>query len=264
MDVKEFINAFPNDLPPIPYRVKDLLDLTPVDDDIQRMHSWNPNDKSPFLQVKENNFNTVYRRPIARTTDCIRVKQGYSNGIHAWEFKWNPLKRGTHAIVGVAEKSANLRSYGYTSVVGQSWDSWGFDMWRNKLYHNHLITNDSKPYPIRDAKKVLKIRIPETFIMVLDMNVGTLVFVVDNEYLGVAFKNLNGKILFPIVNVVFGHAEITCRYLGGVPPSLMLSCRKIIKTQTESYEDLCKHPFIAKQSHPLKGLPLILILYILK
>ena len=58
MDVKEFINAFPNDLPPIPYRVKDLLDLTPVDDDIQRMHSWNPNDKSPFLQVKENNFNT--------------------------------------------------------------------------------------------------------------------------------------------------------------------------------------------------------------
>ena len=119
MDVKEFINAFPNDLPPIPYRVKDLLDLTPVDDDIQRMHSWNPNDKSPFLQVKENNFNTVYRRPIARTTDCIRVKQGYSNGIHAWEFKWNPLKRGTHAIVGVAEKSANLRSYGYTSVVGQ-------------------------------------------------------------------------------------------------------------------------------------------------
>lgn len=74
--------------------------------------------------------------------------------------------------------------------------------------------------------------------MVLDMNVGTLVFVVDNEYLGVAFKNLNGKILFPIVNVVFGHAEITCRYLGGVPPSLMLSCRKIIKTQTESYEDL--------------------------
>ena len=262
MDVKEFINAYPNDLPPIPYRVNDLLKLTPVNTDIQKMHSWNPNDKSPFLQVKKNDFNTVYRRPIFQTTDCIRVKQGYSNGIHAWEFNWNPLTRGTHAIVGVAEKNANLHSYGYTSVVGSNSDSWGFDINRNKLYHNHLITNNSETYPVRDTRKLVHINIPETFLMVLDMNVGTLAFVVNNEYLGIAFKNLNGKLLFPIVNVVFGHAEITCRYLGGIPPSLMLSCRNIIKTQVKNYEDLCEHPLIPKND-PLKSLPVILILYIL-
>ena len=160
MDVKEFIKKFPNEFPPLPCHVKNLLDLEPVDKDIQKMHSWNPNDKSPFLKVKENDFNTIYRRPIAQTTDCVRGKRSYSNGVHAWEFKWNPLLRGTHAIVGVAEKSANLRSYGYTSVVGSCSNSWGFDINYNKLYHNHLITNNSKPYPIRDIRKLELV--PET------------------------------------------------------------------------------------------------------
>ena len=265
LTVKEFIHAFPHDLPTIPYHIKkNLLELTPVNEDIQKMHSWNPNDKSLLLQVKENDFNTVYRSPMAQTTDCIRLKQGYSNGIHAWEFKWNPLKRGTHAIVGVAEKSANLHSYGYTSVVGSYRDSWGFDINRNKLFHSHLITNNSEPYPIRDKRKLMNITIPETFIMILDMNVGTLSFIVDNEYLGVAFKNLNEKVLYPIVNVVYGRAEITCRYLWGVPPSLLGSCRKIIRTQVKNYEELCEHPFIVRESHPFRALPLILIRYILK
>lgn len=262
MDIKEFIKAFPRDLPPLPYHVRNLLELDPVDKDIQKMHSWNPKDKSPFLQVKENDFNTIYRRPIAQTTDCIRGKQSYSNGVHAWEFKWSQLNRGSHAIVGVAEKSANLRSYGYTSVVGSCSDSWGFDINHNKLFHNHLFTNTCETYPVRD--KHMNINIPETFIMILDMNIGTLAFMVDDEYLGVAFKNLNGKLLFPIVNVVFGHAEITCKYLGGIPPSLLLSCRKLLKTEIKSYEDLCKHPFINKKSHLLESLPLVLVLYILK
>lgn len=262
--IKEFIHAFPHDLPPLPYHVKNLLELTPVNETIQRMHSWNPNDKAPLLQVKENDFNTIYRSPSAQTTDCARVKQGYSNGVHAWEFKWDPLQRGTHAVVGVAEKSANLHSYGYTSVVGSNKDSWGFDINRNKLYHHTVLYYYSESYPIKDKKKLNTIAIPETFIMILDMNVGTLSFIADNEYLGVAFKNLRGKVLYPIVNVVFGRAKITCRYLGGVPPSLLVSCRNIIRTQVTSYEELCENPYIVKESHPLKCLPLILILYILK
>lgn len=54
------------------------------------------------------------------------------------------------------------------------------------------------------------------FPVVLDMDEGTLAFVVDGQYLGVAFKGLKGKKLHPIVSAVWGHCEITMKYIGGL------------------------------------------------
>ena len=52
--------------------------------------------------------------------------------------------------------------------------------------------------------------------VVLDMDEGTLAFVVDGQYLGVAFRGLKGKKLYPIVSAVWGHCEITMKYIGGL------------------------------------------------
>lgn len=52
--------------------------------------------------------------------------------------------------------------------------------------------------------------------VVLDMDEGTLSFVVDGQYLGVAFRGLKGRKLFPIVSAVWGHCEITMKYIGGL------------------------------------------------
>lgn len=54
------------------------------------------------------------------------------------------------------------------------------------------------------------------FTVVLDMDEGTLSFVVDGQYLGVAFRGLKGRKLFPIVSAVWGHCEITMKYIGGL------------------------------------------------
>lgn len=54
------------------------------------------------------------------------------------------------------------------------------------------------------------------FTVVLDMDEGTLAFVVDGQYLGVAFKGLKGRKLHPIVSAVWGHCEITMKYIGGL------------------------------------------------
>ena len=48
------------------------------------------------------------------------------------------------------------------------------------------------------------------------MNEGTLGFVVDNHYLGPAVRGLRGKKLFVIVSCVWGHCEISMKYLGGL------------------------------------------------
>lgn len=54
------------------------------------------------------------------------------------------------------------------------------------------------------------------FTVVLDMDEGTLAFVVDGQYLGVAFRGLKGRKLHPIVSAVWGHCEITMKYIGGL------------------------------------------------
>jgi len=76
--------------------------------------------------------------------------------------------------------------------------------------------------------------VPDTFLVILDMDEGTLAFAADGQYLGVAFRGLKGKKVYPIVSAVWGHCEITMRYLGGLDPEplpLMDVCRRVIRRQ---------------------------------
>ena len=59
----------------------------------------------------------------------------------------------------------------------------------------------------------------------LDMDEGVLGFVVDGKYLGPAFRNLRGKKLHLMVSAVWGHCEITMKYLGGLDRKFIINCR---------------------------------------
>ena len=254
--------------PPAPHRVDYLLDLQPVDKQTREEHSWNPNDRSLNVFIKEDDPTTIHRHPVAQSTDCARGRRGYSGGIHAWEFQWNTRQRGTHAVVGVATKDAPLHCVGYQSLVGSTADSWGWDLGRNKLYHDsknipgvsyprHVAENGNTVTSTAAATAAAAAAaassstsgsstsasaaavaaaaaanngngagggtasadnfvVPDKFHVVLDMDEGTLSFVVDGKYLGVAFRGLKGKKLYPIVSAVWGHCEITTRYIGGL------------------------------------------------
>ena len=52
------------------------------------------------------------------------------------------------------------------------------------------------------------------------MDEGTLSFVVEGQFLGVAHRGLKGKKVYPIVSAVWGHCEITLKYLGGLDRKL--------------------------------------------
>lgn len=57
---------------------------------------------------------------------------------------------------------------------------------------------------------------PQSFLVVLDMDEGTLAYMANGQYLGLAFTGLKGKTLYPIVSSVWGHCEITMRYINGL------------------------------------------------
>lgn len=105
-----------------------LLDMPPALRETQLKYSWNADDRSLNIFVKEDDKLTFHRHPVAQSTDCIRGKIGFTKGLHAWEVCWSTRQRGTHAVVGVATADAPLHSVGYQSLVGSTDTSWGWDL----------------------------------------------------------------------------------------------------------------------------------------
>lgn len=197
-----------------PSRLDLLLDMPPANVDVQVQHSWNNDDRSLNIFVKDDNKLVFHRHPVAQSTDAIRGRVGYTRGLHVWEISWAMRQRGTHAVVGVATSDAPLHSVGYTALVGSNAESWGWDLCRSKLYH------DGKNLPGKSYPAFLEpddtFIIPDSLLVVLDMDEGTLGYIVDGHYLGVAFRGLKGRKLYPVVSAVWGHCEIRIRYINGL------------------------------------------------
>lgn len=197
-----------------PARLELLLDMPRPSCEVMKKFGWSTIDRSLNIVVKDNDNTTFHRHPVAQSTDCIRGLNGYSRGLHVWEIHWSTRQRGTHAVVGVATLDAPLHCVGYASLVGSNNQSWGWDLGRHKLYHDSRA-GVGAPYPVVE-NKVETFVVPDSFLVILDMDEGTLSFMVEGQYLGVAFSGLKGKKLHPIVSAVWGHCEITMNYLGGL------------------------------------------------
>lgn len=216
----------------VPPRLEYLLDMPPVPFSVQVQHAWNPDDRSLNIFVKDVDPMTLHRHPVAQSTDCIRTRFGYTRGIHLWELHWNSRQRGTHAIIGVATDKSPLHCVGYQSLIGSNPDSWGWDLGRNRACHNTKASAVPPPVYPRMLKPDENFVVSDQFQMCLDMEEGTLSFLADGQYLGVAFRGLKGKKLFPIVSAVWGHCEITMRYINGIDPNplpLADLCRRTIR-----------------------------------
>ncbi|ODM91154.1 SPRY domain-containing SOCS box protein 4 [Orchesella cincta] len=117
-----------------------------------------------------------------------------------------------------------------SSLVGSNDQSWGWDLVHKMLQHDSENTGSGTTYPVLldpDENFI----VPDIFQVVLDMDEGTLAFVVNGQYLGPAFRGLKGKKLYPIVSTVWGGCEVTMKYIGGLeqPLPLMFLCRRIMR-----------------------------------
>lgn len=205
----------------------------------------------------------VTRSPVEQSSDGVRAEMGVKSGLHVWEVLWNPNHRGTHAVLGISRHNCPLQASGYNVLVGVDSQSWGWELKANQLWHAGqnlgLYPGKSKRchsesggdfWPQSSTSSHIKIAqtplpIPECILLVLDADAGTLGFIVDGSFLGVAFKDLpRGVELFPAVSSVRGGASIRLRYLNGAtrdPPALMalcgLSIRQLLGQQRQNQMD---------------------------
>lgn len=151
---------------------------------------------------------------------------GVKSGLHVWEVLWSPDHRGSHAVLGVSRRSCPLQASGYNVLVGGDSRSWGWELKTNQLWHAGQSLGlfpgkkkDFRPqFSTSPHTKVAEtpLPIPERVLLVLDADAGTLGFIADGSFLGVAFKDLpRGEELFPAVSSVRGGASIRLRYLNG-------------------------------------------------
>jgi SPRY domain-containing SOCS box protein 1/4 len=113
--------------------------------------------------------------------------------------------------------------------VGSTVDSYGWDLSEFPLTNSQQILpsfvsvrnvclHDSKntknwSYPNPDLVGE-RFSAPEKIFCILDMDEGSLAFATEHTYLGVAFRNLRGQTLYPVVCAVWGHCEITLKFVG--------------------------------------------------
>ncbi|XP_067303224.1 SPRY domain-containing SOCS box protein 4 isoform X2 [Pseudorasbora parva] len=192
-----------------PIRLAVLLDTPPVAPGHPRS-KWSLTHLSPNLQVCPSG-GRVRRACVEQSSDAVRGGVGVEAGLHVWEVLWEEQHRGSHALLGVSTHKCPLQASGYTALIGGDSCSWGWELSSNQLWH------DGKRrglYPEGGATDVLSV--PDRVLLVLDADAGTLGYVVDGRYLGVAFWDLpKGAELFPAVSCVWGGAEICIRYLCG-------------------------------------------------
>ena len=97
------------------------------------------------------------------------------------------------------------------------------------MHHNN---DNSQTYPNNnnDNQNKYTFIVPDKILVFLDMDEGTLAFIVNGQYLGIA---LNDKKLFPIVSAVSGYCKISIRYIVRLycPLSLMDLSRRVISLQ---------------------------------
>ncbi|XP_073678910.1 SPRY domain-containing SOCS box protein 2 [Garra rufa] len=192
-----------------PIRLTVLLDTPPVGPGNPRSQ-WSPTYLSPNLKVCPSG-GCVYRAHVEQSSDAVRGAVGTTTGLHIWEVMWEGQQRGSHALLGVSTHMHSLQAAGYTALIGGDSCSWGWELSTNQLWHDGKAV---RQYPGGGARDVLSV--PERVLVVLDADAGTLGYLVDDCYLGVAFQDLpKGAELFPAVSCVWGGAQICIRYLCG-------------------------------------------------
>ncbi|CAD5115984.1 DgyrCDS4915 [Dimorphilus gyrociliatus] len=142
---------------------------------------WDERSSKNITVTKDGS--SVTKVTDTNTMDIIRSTDGQISGIHVYSVNWSVRLRGQDsAVMGISCKvSGNLprEVFGGFEVV------MGWDLISNKSIFNNAIMSK---YPLEIDSNY---KVPDNFVMILDLYNGVLLFKVENRHLGVCCRDLD-------------------------------------------------------------------------
>jgi len=155
-------------------------------------------DDSHFGVTANTNATTGWRTVIA--------DKPITQGIRKWEVVLEKLTPTANVMIGVCEKSHKLNAYiGQAPTGGKGWSYYGATT--GYTYH------DGKS----DSRYGQKMSQGDVITVILDMDENTLAFSRNGEELGVAFRDIKAKELYPAVSLYDAGDRLKIKEVEGGP-----------------------------------------------
>ena len=182
---------------------------------------WNEEDKSHKVQIFGSEKKIAgFNIPYSTGSVGVRATKPLSRGNrHYWEV-YIPSAYGSHMMVGISTKEANLHLNEWVNLLGQDDQSWA-------MSHKGLLWHNGKSRRYTDECEVLE---PVLIGVLFDGYKGTLTYYKDTECLGVAFTGLDKveKELFPTISSTGGDSRINLALAVREYTGLQDRCRAAI------------------------------------
>ncbi|XP_030768066.1 SPRY domain-containing SOCS box protein 3 isoform X1 [Sitophilus oryzae] len=196
--------------------------------------SWE-NVKTPNIKISNDCREVLFHPIYSSGTGAVRGNKCLEQNIHHyWEVKIMSKLYGTDVMIGVGTAKILFSEwkYKFTSLLGNNSESWGYS-YQGEIQHNNLKGSYGRQYGLGSIIGVH-----------LDLCNGTLQYFLNREPLGVAFRGLKGKELYPMVSSTAAQSAIKITCCISKKPNLQMMCLNIIT----------KHPGLYKQYRNIPGL----------
>ncbi|KAL5018598.1 hypothetical protein ScPMuIL_004320 [Solemya velum] len=180
---------------------------------------WDEKTKSLASFLREDSREVLFHIDYSCGTAAVRGNTPMKNDQYYWEVKMTTPVYGTDMMVGVGTGDIDLDHYRLTfcSLLGRDGDSWGLSY--TGLTHHKGI---KQPFSNKFGQG--------TIVGVhLDMWHGTLAFYKNKKPLGIAYRGLQGKTLYPMVSSTAARSGMKVIKCCSFPSSLQFMCCRTIR-----------------------------------
>ncbi|GAB1602906.1 SPRY domain-containing SOCS box protein 3 [Argonauta hians] len=186
---------------------------------------WDEDSKSSACLLKQDHREVLFHMDYSCGTAAVRGTTPLKDNQHYWEVKMTSTVYGTDMMVGVGTQSIDLDKYrhAFCSLLGRDEDSWGLS-YTGVTHHKAQKELYTSKFGQGDIIGVH-----------LDMWHGTMSFYKNRRPLGIAYKGLQGKNLYPVVSSTAARSGMKVVRSQSFPTSLQFMCCQILRTHIPSH-----------------------------
>ncbi|GFN87197.1 spry domain-containing socs box protein 3 [Plakobranchus ocellatus] len=179
---------------------------------------WDRYNRGDSAHVLEQSHVVMFHKNYSCGTTAIRGEQAMDRDQYFWEVKMTTPVYGTDMMVGVGTAGVDLNRFHneFCSMLGKDSDSWGLS-YDGRVQHSGRKMDFCGRF---GQGAIIGVH--------LDMWHGTLAFFKNRQCLGVAFRGLRGRTLYPMVCSTAARSTMKIVSSRSFPSSLQyLCCRKL-------------------------------------